>query len=149
MSKQLIEFFVFDSITQQYKTQDICDRVASEDLFLIVYCPDKYKTQEICDKVIGNFLAILKLIPDWFVASKIIKKLFTALYADGNIFHFDEDFDNVVFSCNEMGILNIDLSNTNLDINFNEDGLDNTILISLLAWHIKFEKHKALKKRIK
>ena len=48
-----------------------------------------------------------------------------------------------------MGILNIDLSNINLDINFNEDGLGNTILIRLLAWHIKFEKHKALKKRIK
>ena len=38
-------FFVFDSIPNQYKTQEMCDRVVSEDVFLIVCCPDKYKTQ--------------------------------------------------------------------------------------------------------
>ena len=31
-------FFVFDSILDQYETQEICDIVVS----LIVYCPDKY-----------------------------------------------------------------------------------------------------------
>ena len=40
--------FVFDYIPDwyktQYKTQDMCDRVVSEDLYLIVYCPDKYIT---------------------------------------------------------------------------------------------------------
>ena len=46
-----------------------------------------------------------------------------------------------------MGILNIDLNNINLDNNFDEDYLDTIILIRLLAWHIKFEKHKAIKKR--
>ena len=35
----------------------------------------------------------------------MIKKLFTALYADKNILYFDEDFGNVLFSCNEMDIL--------------------------------------------
>ena len=35
----------------------------------------------------------------------MIKKLFTALYADKNILYFDEDFGNVVFSCNKMDIL--------------------------------------------
>ena len=40
-------FFVSDSIPDQNKTQEICDRVISEDPFLIVvYCPDKYKTQK-------------------------------------------------------------------------------------------------------
>ena len=53
-----------------------------------------------------------------------------------------------LFSCNEMGILNIDLSNINLDNNFDEDDSDNIILIRLLAWHIKFEKCKALRKNI-
>ena len=46
-----------------------------------------------------------------------------------------------------MGILKIDLNNTNLDNNFDEDDPDTIILIRLLAWHIKFEKCKALKKR--
>ena len=63
----------------------------------------------------------MKLIPDWFVASKMIKKLYTTLYADENAFYFNEDSDNIVFSCNEMGILNIDLNNINLDNNFDED----------------------------
>ena len=39
----------------------------------------------------------------------MIKKLYTAFYRDENIPHFDKDSGNVVFSCNEMGILNIDL----------------------------------------
>ena len=32
-------FIVFDSILDQYKTQEVCGRVVSEDPFFIVYCP--------------------------------------------------------------------------------------------------------------
>ena len=35
---------------------------------------------------------------------------------------FNKDFGNIVFTCNEMGILNIDLNNINLDSNLDEDG---------------------------
>ena len=45
-----------------------------------------------------------------------------------------------------MGILNIDLNNTNIDNDFDEDDSDTIILIRLLARHIKFEKHKEFKK---
>ena len=31
-------FFVFDSIPDQYKTQEMCGRVVYEDPFLTVYC---------------------------------------------------------------------------------------------------------------
>ena len=75
----------------------------------------------------------MKLIPDWFATSNMVEKLYTALYADENILYFDEDYGNVVFSWNEMGILNIDLKNINLDNNFDEDDLDTIILIRLLA----------------
>ena len=37
-----------------------------------------------CDEVVDNSLAALKFIPDWFVTGKMIKKPFTALYADEN-----------------------------------------------------------------
>ena len=67
------------------------------------------------------------------------------MYADENILYFNEDSGNVIFSCNEMGILNIDLNNINLDNNFDEDDPDTVILIRLLAWYIKFEKRIALK----
>ena len=43
-----------------------------------------------------------------------------------------------------MGILNIDLNNINLDNYFDEDDPDTIIHIRLLAWHIKFQKRKAL-----
>ena len=52
----------------------------------------------------------------------MIKNLLTALYADDNIVYFKEDSGNVVFSGIEMGILNIDLNNINLDdTNYDED----------------------------
>ena len=71
------------------------------------------------------------------------------MYADENILYFNEDSGNVVFSCNEMSILNIDINNINLDNSFDEDDPDTIIIIiRLLAWHIKFEKTQALKKII-
>ena len=75
----------------------------------------------------------MKFNPDWFVTSKMIKKLYTALYADDGLLFFDEDSVNVIFCCNEMGILSVNLNNINPDNNFAEDDPDTIILIRLLA----------------
>ena len=96
------------------------------------------------DEVVDDSLAALKIIPDWFVTSKMIKKLFTALYADENVFYFNEDSVDAVFYYNEMGIVNIDLNNINLDDNFDGDDPGTITLIRLLALHSKFEKRQAL-----
>ena len=94
--------------------------------------------------VLDDCLSTLKFIPDWFLTSKMIKKLFTAFYEDDYILYFNEDD---LFSCNEMNIFSINLNNIILDdSNYNEDDHDTIIYIRLLAWHIKFEKRKALKK---
>ena len=78
----------------------------------------------------------------------MIKKLFTALYAGENILYFSKGSgEAVLFNCNGMGILNIDLKNINTDNNFDEDDPDTIILIRRLAWHIKFEKRKELRKK--
>ena len=69
-------------------------------------CCKAVKTQRMCDEVVDDSLAALRLITDWFVTSKMIKELYTALNADENILYCNEDSANVVFSCNEMGILN-------------------------------------------
>ena len=98
------------------------------------------------DEAVDGCLAALKLVHDCFVTIEMIKKLFTALYADENILYFDEGSGDVMFNCNGMGILNIYLNNTNLGNNFDADDADTIILIRLLAWHIKFEKRKELKK---
>ena len=73
----------------------------------------------------------------------MIKKLYTALYADKNILYLNEDSASIVFSCNEIVILKIDL---NINNNFGEDDPDTIILVRLLAGHIKFEIRKELKK---
>ena len=102
-----------------------------------------------CDEAVDDFLPTLNFLPDWFVTGKMIKRLFTASYADENMVYFDEDFGNVVFNSNEMDILNIDLNCINLDDNnFDEDDLDTIIHVRLLAWHTKYEKRKALKKKL-
>ena len=107
MIKQLIDGFCTSFYSWLVKTQKVSERVVPEDPFWIVYRRDKFKTQRICDKAVDDSLAAMKLIPDWFVTSKMIKKLYTALYADENILYFNEDSGNVVFSGNEMGISNI------------------------------------------
>ena len=38
-----------------------------------------------CHKAVDDSLAALKFVRDWFITSKMIKKRFTALYADENI----------------------------------------------------------------
>ena len=64
-----------------------------------------------CDEAVYDSLAALRLIADWFVTRKMIKKLYTALYADDNIIYFNKNSCYVVYSCNEMGILSVDLNN--------------------------------------
>ena len=86
-----------------------------------------------CDETVNDSLTALKLIPYWFVISKMIKKLFTALCADENILYCNEDSTDAVFHSKEMGIVNIDLNNINLDDNFDEEDPDAIILIRLLA----------------
>ena len=104
-----------------------------------------YITQKVCDEAVDDSLAELKIIPDQFGTGKMFKNFFTALYVDENIFYFNEDSDNIVFNCNGMGVLNIDVNNINIDNNFDGDGADTLILIRLLPSHIKFEKRKPLK----
>ena len=73
--------------------------------------------------------------------------LFTAFYADEIVLYFNEISGIVIFICNGMGILSIDLNHISLDnTDYGEDHPDTSIYVRLLAQHIKFEKHKALKK---
>ena len=67
---------------------------------------------------------------------------------DENILYFDEDSSNVVFNCNEMGILNIDLNNTNFDNNFYEDDPVTITHARTLVGDIRFEKRKVLKEEL-
>ena len=105
----------------------MCDKVFSEDPFMIKYCLNRCKTQ-MCDKVINEFLLSSKFVPDWFPINKMIKKCYNALFADATV------------SSYEMGILRVDLNNVNLsDSNFSEDDLKTIIHVGSMAWHNKLK----------
>ena len=57
-------------------------------------------------KINDDFLPALKFVLDWFVRSKMIKKLYTALYTD-DIHFYDKDSGNVTFFCNEMASIRV------------------------------------------
>ena len=60
---------------------------------------------------------------------------------------FNEDSGNVGFSSNEMGILNVDVNDIDLDdANFDEDDRETIIHVSLMAQLNTFRQHKARKK---
>ena len=59
--------YSFFYISDQYKTQEMCDRIISDDPFSIRCVPSQYKTQQMCDKAI--YVAALKCVPDWLITS--------------------------------------------------------------------------------
>ena len=65
------------------------------------------------------------------------------MYGNENILYFDEDFGNVVFTCNEMGTLKILIVLTLTMKLFDEDDSGTIINVRLLGWHTKFGKRKA------
>ena len=58
----------------------------------------------------------------------MIERLLNALYVDDNVLYLDEDSGNVIFSCNKMGVLGIDLNNINLDDTNYDEGFPQTII---------------------
>ena len=91
-----------------------------------------------CDATVDDSLAALKLIPNWCVTSKMIERLYTALYRYDNLLFFDEDSGDVKF----VPMKWIFLVSIFIILFFFSD---------VLAWHIKFEKrqgHKILPSNI-
>ena len=69
-------------IPDWYKSQEMCDNFFWWSFFI---------NQQMCGKAGDDCLDALKFVRDWFVTNKMIKILFTALYADEIILYFDED----------------------------------------------------------
>ena len=55
--------FVFDFVLDWYKTQEMCDKAVSKDLFMLKYCLNRQKIQKICDKAVDDILLALKFAP--------------------------------------------------------------------------------------
>ena len=56
----------------------MCDRVVSEDSFLIVYCLDKYKIQRMCDNTVNDSIEALFCIQTKI--HSILMKILAMLY---------------------------------------------------------------------
>ena len=79
----------------------------------------------------------------------MIENFHDASNTNDDILFFDKDFSKAVFFADQMGILGVDLDKANLDdyYNFADDDPETVIHVRFLAWHDKFEKRKAPKKR--
>ena len=73
------------------------------------------KTQETCDKAVDSYLLTLKFVPDLFVTSKMLEKLDSSVFSDGDIFLHDIDSNIITFFSDDMGFGTTDLNNINLD----------------------------------
>ena len=47
--------FVYDSVPDRYRAQEMYDKVVSENIFMLKCCNDRFKTQEICIKLLMTF----------------------------------------------------------------------------------------------
>ena len=65
--------FVFDSVPDWYITQELCNKVVSEDPCMLKYCHDKYKAQKMCHKAVDSYLLGSKFVPDWFFRIKWLR----------------------------------------------------------------------------
>ena len=89
--------------------------------------PYGYKTQRMCNEAVADCLEALKFIPDWFVTSEMFEKFHDTLF-------FNEDFNKVLISANQIGILAVDIDEINIyeDNNFDED--DPETIIHVIFW---------------
>ena len=72
-------FFVFNFIPDQYKLQEMCDTVVSNDPSIIVECLDKYITQKMCDKAVYKDPFLTAYCPDKYITQKRVMKLLMIL----------------------------------------------------------------------
>ena len=85
--------FVFDSVPDRYKTQEMHDTVVSKEPFVLKCCNDNYKIQEMRDKAVGAFLTTHKFVPDLFVTNKILEKLDDVVSCNDDIVFVNADSD--------------------------------------------------------
>ena len=120
--------FVFASVPDRYITQELWDKVVSEDPFMLKYWHDKYKTQK----------CVIKLLILIFVTSNMTEKLDSAIFSDDYIVFGDL----VTFFLNDISLNNINLDEDNFGY-CDPESIDH---FRLMDWYNKFKQRKALKK---
>ena len=125
---------MLDSVNDWYVTQELSDKIISEETFTLKYCNNKYKIQKICGKVVDSNLLASKFVPDWFVTSKMIEKFNSAVFSNDDIDFGDLDSDFVTFFSNDIGLNSIIFDNINLDDDNYFDDFIQKLLIMFVLW---------------
>ena len=101
-----------------------------------------------CDKAGVACLSELKFVPGWLVTSKMLEILDNAAFSNDDIdFNYIDD-DIVTFFSDNMDINTIDLNNSNLDDNDNDDELETMIHVRLVAWCYYYKQRQTFKKEL-
>ena len=80
------------------------------------------KLKKCVAKLFIIFLPTLTFVSDCFVTKKMIKKLYTALFADDKVLFFDEYAGNVTIATDKISILRVNLNNIyHYDASFYKD----------------------------
>ena len=109
-----MSFFVFDSVPDQYKTQEMRDKVVFKEPSVLKYCIDNYKIQEMCYKAVGAFLTTVNFVSDWFATNKMLGKLDDVVFFEDDKVFLDEESDNVTFFSDDRDLVNTNLNNVSL-----------------------------------
>ena len=134
--------FVFDSVPDQYMTQEICDIVLFKKSFMLKYCY-RYNTPRMCNKAVECYLLALQLVPVWFVTSTMIEKTINTVFSNDDIVFGDIDSDIVTFFSIDIGLNCMNLNNVNIDDdNFGDYDPETINHFRLMAWYNRYEQHK-------
>ena len=58
-------------VTDQYNTQEMCDKIVFDDPFKAKDYHDRYHTQEMCNKAVDGVLPVSKFFPDWLTIKRL------------------------------------------------------------------------------
>ena len=56
--------FVFDTVPDQFKFQEMCDKAVDDNTNELEFVHNRYKTQEICIKAVDDYANTLEFAPD-------------------------------------------------------------------------------------
>ena len=131
-------FTVFDFVPDICKIQEMCDRVVSEDPFMLTYSHNRFKRKN----------CYMELFVIGLLQVKCLKTFMILFLGNEDLLLLNADFNKITFFTNEMDLPSVDLDKVNFDDdnNFYEDDPESIIHVRLLAWHNKFKNTKLLKK---
>ena len=78
MCNQAVDNYVDDAleyVSDQYKTQQMCDKAVNIHPSVIQFVPACFKTQAMCDKAVDTCHFVFDSIPDQFKTQKMCNKL--------------------------------------------------------------------------